>query len=296
MKDLLFKGSGVAIVTPFRADMTVNYEELDRLIAFQLENGTDAIITCGTTGEAATLSHEEHLKVIDFTVKAVRGRVPVIAGTGSNDTMYSAALSKEAKALGADGLLLVTPYYNKTSQRGLAESFNYVANEVKMPCIVYNVPGRTSLNILPETYFELSKNPYIVATKEANHDTCALAKTIALCGDNLNIYSGEDVQTLPIIAMGGMGVISVFANIMPAEMHALATATLEGDLKTARNLTTKYVGVMNALFSDVNPIPVKAALNLMGYDCGSCRLPLVDMTDDALAALRRALEPHVTLA
>ena len=195
MKKVIFTGSGVALVTPFNPDMSVNYEALERLIEYQIENGTDAIITCGTTGEAATLSGEEHTKVIDFTIKKVNGRIPVIAGTGSNDTRFAVELSQEAEALGADGLLLVTPYYNKTSQRGLIESFNCIADSVHIPCVVYNVPGRTGLNILPETYCELSKHPNIVATKEANHDVSALAKTMQLCGDELAVYSGEDVQT-----------------------------------------------------------------------------------------------------
>lgn len=295
MKEIIFTGAGVALATPFNPDMTVNYDELERLIEFQITNGTDAIITCGTTGEAATLSGEEHLQVIDFTVKKVHGRIPVIAGTGSNDTMYAAELSKEAEALGADGLLLVTPYYNKTSQRGLIESFNYIANSVKTPCILYNVPSRTGLNILPETYCELSKNPNIVATKEANHDISALVKTMQLCGDNLTVYSGEDVQTLPIIAMGGKGVISVFSNVMPQEMHDLAYAALENRMEDARAMLLKYVDLMNALFMDVNPIPVKAALNMIGFNCGHCRLPLVDMSESQLDALRAALAEHVKL-
>ena len=296
MKKVIFTGSGVALVTPFNPDMSVNYTELERLIEFQIENGTDAIITCGTTGEAATLSGEEHTKVIDFTIKKVNGRVPVIAGTGSNDTRFAVELSKEAEALGADGLLLVTPYYNKTSQRGLIESFNCIADSVNIPCIVYNVPGRTGLNILPETYFELSKHPNIVATKEANHDVSALAKTMQLCGDDFTVYSGEDVQTLPILAMGGKGVISVFANVLPKEMHALAAATLEGRLADARAMTSRYVDLMNALFMDVNPIPVKAALNMMGFNCGRCRLPLTDMSAPMLEKLRAALGEHVKLA
>lgn len=296
MKKVIFTGSGVALITPFNPDMTVNYDELERLIEFQIANGTDAIITCGTTGEAATLSGEEHTKVIDFTVKKVRGRIPVIAGTGSNDTAFAVELSKEAEALGVDGLLLVTPYYNKTSQRGLIESFNHIASSVKVPCILYNVPGRTGLNILPETYYELSKNPNIVATKEANHDISALTKTMQLCGDDLAVYSGEDVHTLPIIAMGGKGVISVFANALPQQMHDLAVAALENRMEEARAMTFKYVDLMNALFMDVNPIPVKAAMNMLGFDCGRCRLPLTDMTEPMLEKLRAALSAHVKLA
>ena len=295
MKEILFKGAGVALVTPFKEDMSVDFDELERLIEFQITNGTDAIITCGTTGEAKTLSSLEHTAVIDFTVKKVNGRVPVIAGTGSNDTRYAIDLSNEAKSLGVDGLLLVTPYYNKTSQRGLIQSFNLIADSVKMPCILYNVPTRTGLNILPQTYYELSKNPYIVATKEANGNISSLVKTMELCGDNLAIYSGEDVLTFPIMAMGGMGVISVFSNILPHEMHELTAAMLDNRIDEGRKMMFKYVDLMNALFMDVNPIPVKAAMNMMGFNCGHCRLPLVDMTDDMLETLRKELSRHVPL-
>ena len=296
MKEVLFTGAGVALVTPFKDDSSVNFDELERLIEFQIENGTDAIITCGTTGEAKTLSSLEHTAVIDFTVKKVNGRVPVIAGTGSNDTRYAIDLSNEAKSLGVDGLLLVTPYYNKTSQRGLIQSFNLIADSVKMPCILYNVPTRTGVNIQPQTYYELSKNPYIVATKEANGDVSSLVKTMELCGDDLAIYSGEDVLTYPIISMGGKGVISVFSNVLPREMHEFTKATLEGRTEEARSMMFRYVDLMNALFMDVNPIPVKAAMNMMGFACGHCRLPLVDMTDDMLAKLRVELAKHVKLA
>ena len=279
MKETIFTGAAVALVTPFNPDMSVNYEELEKLIEFQITSGTDAIVTCGTTGEAATLTDEEHVKVIEFTVNKVAGRVPVIAGTGSNDTAYAVELSQKAEALGANGLLLVTPYYNKTSQRGLVASFNRIAGSVKIPCIVYNVPSRTGLNILPETYYELSKTQNIVATKEANHDISALIKTRELCGDDLTVYSGEDTQTLPIASLGGKGVISTFSNIMPAQ-----------------TLTFKYLDLMNALFMDVNPIPVKQALNLMGFNCGHCRLPLADMSDEQIAKLKVEMAKHLQLA
>ena len=223
-KTTIFKGSAVAIVTPFNEDGSVNYPELGKLIDFQIDNGTDAIVSCGTTGESATLSEQEHIEVIKFTVEKVNKRVPVIAGTGSNDTAFSIKLSKEAEVLGVDALLLVTPYYNKTSQKGLIESFTAVANSVTIPCILYNVPSRTGVNILPETYLELSKISNIVAVKEANHDISSVAKTISLCGDSLDVYSGEDSQTLPIMALGGKGVISVFSNIMPKEMNSHCSA------------------------------------------------------------------------
>lgn len=279
MKKTIFEGSCVALVTPFSDDGSVNYEMMGKLIDYQIENGTDAIVSCGTTGESATLSKEEHIEVIRYTIERVAGRIPVIASTGSNDTAFSVELSKEAEKMGADGLLLVTPYYNKTSQKGLIESFYAIADSVNIPCIVYNVPSRTGVNILPATYQKLSEHPNIAAVKEANHDVSSVAKTISLCGDSLTIYSGEDDQTLPIIALGGKGVISVFANILPAEMHKLAKAALDGNLEEARSLTSKYIELMNALFMDVNPIPVKEALNLMGFQCGKPRLPLTDMTD-----------------
>lgn len=294
-KELIFTGSGVALVTPFYPDMTVNYEELERILEFQIENGTDAIISCGTTGEAATLSGEEHLQVLKFTIEKVHGRVPVIAGTGSNDTAYAVELSKEAESLGADGLLLVTPYYNKTSQRGLVESFNYIASSVHTPCILYNVPSRTGLNILPETYLELSKHPNIVGIKEANHDISALTRTVQLCGDSLAVYSGEDIQTLPIIALGGVGVISVFANVMPREMHDLCVAAMEERISEARTITLRYADLMNALFMDVNPIPVKAAMNRMGFACGRCRMPLTEMLPKDEEALYAVLKKYLNV-
>ena len=216
MKHMIFTGAATALVTPFHGDGSIAWDELERLVELQIEGGIDAIVACGTTGEAATMTTEEHTQVIRFIIEKVHGRVPVIAGTGSNDTQFCVELSQEAKELGADGLLLVTPYYNKTSQKGLLESFNYVADSVKMPCILYNVPSRTGCNIQPATYKELSKNPYIVAVKEANGDISATARTAALCGDELTIYSGEDNQTLPIMALGGKGVISVFSNACPA--------------------------------------------------------------------------------
>lgn len=291
-KKTIFEGSCVAIVTPFNQDGSVNYQELERLIEFQIENETDAIVTCGTTGESATLSTEEHIEVVRFTVEKVAKRVPVIAGTGSNDTAYAVDLSIECEKVGVDALLLVTPYYNKTSQKGLVESFFAVADVVNIPCIIYNVPSRTGVNILPETYLKLSVHENIVAVKEANHDVSSVAQTIALCGDALDIYSGEDNQTLPIIALGGKGVISVFANIMPKEMHDLAKAALNDDFVTAREMTSKYIQLMDSLFVDVNPIPVKEALVLMGYDCKKFRLPLVNMDDDKIETLTSVMTKY----
>ena len=293
MKQPIFTGAGVAIITPFTKEGKVNYPALKTILEYQIAHGTDAIIICGTTGESATLSHEEHTEAIRFTVETVAHRIPVIAGTGSNDTQFCVELSQEAKELGADGLLLVTPYYNKTSQKGLLESFNYVADTVKMPCILYNVPSRTGCNIQPATYKELSKNPYIVAVKEANGDISATARTAALCGDELTIYSGEDNQTLPIMALGGKGVISVFSNALPGTMHQLADAMLKGDLETARKLNSQYLDLMDGFFMDVNPIPIKEALYQMGLiQSNFCRMPLTTMTDEGKAKLTALLQKH----
>ncbi len=293
MKQVLFTGAATALVTPFDQNGAIAWEELERLVELQIAGGIDAIVACGTTGEAATMTTEEHTQVIRFIIEKVKGRVPVIAGTGSNDTQFCVELSLEAKELGADGLLLVTPYYNKTSQKGLIESFNYVADSVKMPCILYNVPSRTGCNIQPATYRELSKNPYIVAVKEANGDISATARTAALCGDELTIYSGEDNQTLPIMALGGKGVISVFSNALPGKMHELAAAMLRGDLETARKLDLEYLDLMDGFFMDVNPIPIKEALFQMGVlQTNYCRMPLTTMTEEGAAKLNALLKKH----
>ncbi len=293
MKQVLFTGAATALVTPFDDHRNISWDELEKLVEFQIEGGIDAIVACGTTGESATMTAEEHTQVIKFIIEKVKGRVPVIAGTGSNDTHFCVELSKEAKGLGADGLLLVTPYYNKTSQKGLIESFNYVADQVKMPCILYNVPSRTGCNIQPATYQELSKNPYIVAVKEANGDISATARTAALCGDDLTIYSGEDNQTLPIMALGGKGVISVFSNALPGKMHELADYMLKGDLEAARKLDLEYLDLMDGFFLDVNPIPIKEAMWQMGLiKTNQCRMPLTTMTDEGKAKLTALLKKH----
>lgn len=293
MKELLFTGAGTALITPFDSQGNILWEELEQLVEFQIENGIDAIIACGTTGEAATMTAEEHLETIRFIIEKVKGRVPVIAGTGSNDTRFCVELSLEAKKLGADGLLLVTPYYNKTSQKGLEESFSFIANSVKMPCVLYNVPSRTGCNIKPDTYFALSKNPYIVAVKEANGDTASVARTLTLCGENLAIYSGEDNQTLPILALGGKGVISVFSNALPRQMHELSASVLAGDLDTARKMNAEYIDLMDGFFMDVNPIPIKEALFQMGkISTNFCRMPLTTMTEEGKAKLSALLKKH----
>ena len=280
MKPIIFEGAGVAIATPMYQDGSVNFDVLAQLIDFQLKNKTDAIIVCGTTGEAKTLNTDEHIKVIKFVVDEVAGRVPVIAGAGSNDTAYGVNLAEEAVNCGADALLLVTPYYNKTSQEGLIHHFNYIADRAKKPIILYNVPSRTGLNIKPETYAQLAKHPMIVASKEANGDISALAKSIELCGDNLTFYSGNDDQTTAFMALGAKGVISVLSNIMPLEAHEIAAAALAGDFKKSATLQIKYLEMCNTLFCDVNPIPIKRALNLMGFDVGECRMPLYHLNED----------------
>lgn len=292
MKPCVFTGVATAIITPFSNDGSVNYAELDREIDFQLASGVDAIVTCGTTGESATLSNREHCRIMEHTINRVNGRIPVIAGTGSNDTAYALELSKEATSLGADALLLVSPYYNKTSQNGLVVHFNHIAERVDKPCILYNVPSRTGCNIKPETYLTLSQTPNIVAVKEANGDLSSIAQTIALCGDALQIYSGNDDQTIPVLALGGKGVISVFANICPKEMHLITSLWQCGRLEESRKLFLHWLDLMNALFYDVNPIPVKAAMQSMGYACGGCRLPLTDMPEHSKQMLIRVLQKH----
>lgn len=274
MKKVIFKGAGVALITPMNADGSVNYDTLESLIEFQIKNGTDAIISCGTTGESATLSAKEKQEVIKFTIKQVAGRIPVIAGTGSNNTENALKSSLEAEELGADGLLIVTPYYNKTSQSGLIKHYLTIANKVNTPIILYNVPSRTGLNIKPETCLELSKHPNICSIKEASGDISQVAKISALCQDDLSIYSGNDDQIVPVLSLGGLGVISVFSNICPKECHNIVKEYLEGNVTESKDLQLKYLELMNAMFCDVNPIPVKEAMNLMGYNAGNCRLPL----------------------
>ena len=292
MSDHIFTGSGVAIVTPMNSDGSVDYDEYGKLIDYQIENGTDSIIACGTTGESATMDAKEHCEVIEYTIKRVNGRIPVIAGAGSNDTRFAAELSVEAEKLGADAVLSVTPYYNKTNQSGLIRHYTYIADRINIPMILYNVPSRTGCNIKPETYAVLAKHPNIRATKEANGDLSALVRTMALCGDDLDIYSGEDSQAFAITAMGGRGVISVFANICPRESHELIQKAVDGDFKGSFALQKKYIALMDALFSDVNPIPVKAAMNMLGWNCGPCRLPLDEMTPAGKAALETCLRDY----
>ncbi len=290
MKKTIFTGSGVAIVTPMNADSSVNFDALGKLIDFNIDNGTDAVIICGTTGEGSTLSNEEHIECIRYAVERTAKRVPVIAGTGSNDTAYAIELSKEAESLGADALLSVTPYYNKTSQAGLIAHFTAIADSVNIPIILYNVPSRTGVNIAVDTYKALSKHPNIVAAKEASGNISSVAKIIAACGDDLAVYSGNDDEIVPIMSLGGKGVISVLANCMPKETHQICSYCLEGDFKSAANLSLKLLEFTNNLFIDVNPIPVKEALNLMGLNAGPARLPLVPLSESARNTLKASME------
>ena len=276
MKIPVFTGSSVAIVTPFR-DGNIDYKKLGELIDFQIKGGTSAITICGTTGESSTMSLEEHMEAVDFCVKYVAGRVKVIAGAGSNDTMAAVMLSQEAEKSGADALLSVTPYYNKTTQRGLVRHYTYIADRIGIPLIMYNVPGRTGLSCTADTYRELSKHPNINGVKEASGNFSLINATIAACGDDFHVWSGNDDETLPMMSIGAKGVISVVANILPGFMAELTRYCLAGDFKSAAGLHYKYLDIMGKLFIEVNPIPVKNAMNMMGMDVGEPRLPLCDM-------------------
>lgn len=286
----IFEGSGVAVVTPFSQDGSVNHEKLEELINFQIENGTDSIIVCGTTGEAPVLTTDEHLACINTAVKATSGRVPVIAGTGSNNTAYGVNLTKKAKELGADASLQITPYYNKCTQKGLVAHFSEIAKAADLPMIVYSVAARTGVNILPETALELSKIDNIVAIKEASGDISQIAEIAAKCGDSFSIYSGNDDQIVPLMSLGGKGVISVVANIAPQVTHDIVRLFLDNKVKESKELQLKYLKLINLLFCEVNPIPVKAALNMMGWDVGPCRLPLTPMESGNTDLLKAELE------
>ena len=288
MKNTIFTGSAVAIVTPMNEDGSINYDIFGELIEEQIAGGTDAIVVCGTTGESAAMTDDEHKECIRFCVEKTAKRVPVIAGTGSNDTAYAIQLSKEAEELGADALLLVTPYYNKTSQKGLVAHFSAIADSVNLPIILYNVPSRTGVNISIETYKELAKKENIVAVKEASGNISSIARVAA--ETDLVIYSGNDDQIVPIMSIGGKGIISVLANCMPRETHDIAAYCLNGDYAKAAELQLKLLEFANNLFIDVNPIPVKEAMNIMGKNVGQCRLPLVRMDDDKIAKLFASME------
>lgn len=286
MKQPVFTGAAVAIITPMHADGTVNFEELGRIIDDQIAHGTDAIVICGTTGESAALNHEERVECIRFAVKHTAKRVPVIAGTGSNDTAFAIEISKEAEEAGADALLLVTPYYNKTSQAGLIAHYTAIANAVTLPCIIYNVPSRTGVNLQPATLAELAKLPNVNAVKEASGNISQVADVAALCGEELNIYSGNDDQIVPILSLGGKGVISVLSNVAPQQAHDICAAWFSGDTAKSLKLQLKALPLCHALFADVNPIPVKWAMNRLGWNAGPLRLPLVEPS----AAVQQSLE------
>ena len=290
MKTPLFTGSSVAIVTPMHADGSVNYEKLSQLIELQIQGGTSAITICGTTGESATLKDPEHIAVIAHCVKAVAGRIKVIAGTGSNETNHAVYLSQEAQKAGADGLLLVTPYYNKCSPKGLVRHYMTVADSVQIPAIVYNDPSRTGVSMGVGIYRQLSEHPLINGVKEAAGNTELVLRTMAACGDDFNIWSGNDTQIVPLMAMGCKGVISVLANICPSATAELAGACLQGDYQKAAAMQILYMELIDALFCEVNPIPVKTALNLMGMEVGPLRMPLCEMEDAAKARLSAAME------
>ncbi len=289
----IFTGAGVALVTPFREDESVNYEKLSELIEEQIKKGTDALIICGTTGEASTLSHEEHVEVIDYAVKAVKGRIPVVAGTGSNCTETAVYLSKEAEKSGADGLLIVTPYYNKATQKGLITHYTMVAESVSLPIIMYNVPGRTGCNILPETAVTLAKNvKNIVGIKEATGNLSQVARLMALADGCIDLYSGNDDQIVPILSLGGKGVISVLSNVAPTQTHDICARFFDGDVEGSRNMQLDAIPLIDALFSEVNPIPVKEAMNLMGMQAGPLRRPLSPMEPQNKERLEKAMKAY----
>lgn len=289
----IFKGAGVAIVTPMNANGEVNYEQFKDLIEFQIKGGTDSIIVCGTTGEASTLSHEEHLDVIKYCVEVVAGRVPVIAGTGSNCTETAIYLSTEAEKYGVDGLLVVSPYYNKATQNGLYAHFKAIADAVKIPILLYNVPSRTGCNILPETVVRLCKDvENIVGVKEASGNISQIAQLASIADGAVDIYSGNDDQIVPILSLGGLGVISVLSNVAPKQTHDICAKFFEGDVAGSRKMQLEAIDLCNALFCEVNPIPVKKALELMGMIGGTLRMPLTEMEEKNVARLQKAMEQY----
>ena len=289
MKKIIFKGCGTAISTPFN-EKGVNLKEFERLVENQIKEGVDAIIVCGTTGESATMTEEERLQTIECAVKISNGRVPIIAGTGSNNTQSVIEMNAKVEKLGVDGVLIVTPYYNKTTQKGLIEHYKIIAQNTSLPIILYNVPSRTGVNIKPETCLELSKIANIVAIKEASGDLSQIAMIANLCRENLTIYSGNDDQIIPILSLGGMGVISVLSNVKPKYTHTMCEEFFNGNIKSATKMQIDAIPLIKALFSEVNPIPVKAALNMIGYDFGIPRLPLIEMSEEGKEKLKKLLQ------
>ena len=290
MKNTIFTGAGVAIITPMNADGSINYDGFAENIEFQIANGTDAIIVCGTTGEASTMTDDEHIECIRFAVEKTAGRIPVIAGTGSNDTKYAVELSKIAQEKGADGLLLVTPYYNKASQKGLVAHFTAIADAVDIPIILYNIPGRTGVSIDMNTYKILGQHKNIVAVKEASGNISYTSKLIAQCGDLLDVYSGNDDIIVPMMSIGAKGVISVISNIMPKETHEITQLCLANNCEEAAKLQMKYLELINNLLIEVKPIPIKEAMNQMKMPSGPCRLPLCEMTDEHIETLKNSMK------
>lgn len=287
----IFTGAGVALITPMHEDGSINYDEMERIVNDQISHGTDAIVVCGTTGEASTMTHEEHIETIKACVGMVKKRVPVIAGTGSNCTETAIYLSKEAQKAGADGILVVSPYYNKATQNGLKKHFTAVAGSVDIPMILYNIQGRTGVNIKPQTMAELAKEvDNIVAVKEASGDLSQVAEILAVTEGRLDVYSGNDDQIVPIVALGGKGVISVLSHVAPQETHDIVAKLMAGDVEGSAKLQLKYLPLIKALFSEVNPIPVKAAMNMIGYNVGSLRMPLSEMEDANKEVLRKAMK------
>lgn len=274
----LFQGSGVAIVTPY-TEKAIDFDRLEELIQWHIKEKTNAIIICGTTGEASTMTVEEHKAAIKFAVNTVKGQIPVIAGTGSNNTAHAIEMSKYAESVGVDGLLVVTPYYNKTTQKGLVEHYNAIADNVSIPIIVYNVPGRTGVNVLPKTLLELSKHKNICAVKEASGNISQVAEIARLCPEDFYMYSGNDDMVVPLLSLGGKGVISVVANILPRDTHMMVQEYLDGNIEESRKIQLKMKGLIDALFIETNPIPIKTAMNLLGMNVGKLRLPLTEMEE-----------------
>ena len=289
MKKILFKGCGTAIVTPFDEN-GVNFKEFEKLIEFQISEGVDALIVCGTTGESSTMSLDERKRTIEFAIKIANKRVPIIAGTGGNCTQSVIDFTKWAESVGVDGALIVTPYYNKTTQSGLIAHYSAIANSTKLPIILYNVPSRTGVNITPETCFELSKLSNIIAIKEASGNISQVAEIKALCHENLHVYSGNDDQIIPILSLGGLGVISVLSNVAPKYTHEMVLNFLNGKIVEAQDMQLDSLNLIKALFSEVNPIPVKATLNMLGYNVGVPRLPLVEMSEIGKEKLEKELK------
>ncbi|RUA07261.1 MAG: 4-hydroxy-tetrahydrodipicolinate synthase [Fusobacteria bacterium] len=286
----IFKGSGVALITPFNEDMSINYAKLEELIEWHIANNTDALIVAGTTGEASTLPDEEHIELVRRSVEIAKGRIPVIAGSGSNDTVHGIKLSLECERAGADGLLIVTPYYNKTNRQGLINYYLSIADKVNIPIILYNVPGRTGMNIPADVVKELSNHKNIVGLKEASGDISYLAEVARVCGSDFAIYSGNDDIIVPVLSLGGVGVISVLANVMPNETHDIVMSYLEGDIVKSRELQLSLNSLVNSLFLDTNPIPVKTAMNLMNMEVGGLRSPLWEMTPEYVEVLKEEME------